>query len=191
MKIISRQTEQTVSKVNLLTSKRTRMDKIDLPVLKAETPLKDALNAMKRFNRAGVVVSDGDRHYLLAAGWIVIGIATRQKSLADVRRKWAIHEVPASQTDALKAMTLNSPTGVERLLDHAGRSYMLASWEPAAPKMVMIVTRHEGLARKLTESGPSVCYCTNPHLPDDPHGYSPPLPPGHKCTFDGSDIVCV
>jgi hypothetical protein len=159
------------------------MDVIDLPVVSIKTQLTDALGVMKTNGRSGLVAVENDVHWLFTAGWVVIGIARGKKNLADVDKRWRAQIVtpPTSVNTA-------SYQHVEDFLDGVSENYMLFTPGPVF-ETAKIVTRHEGLSQALSLA-PSICYCTNPNRPDDPHGYSPPLPPGNRCKFDGSPIVC-
>jgi hypothetical protein len=164
------------------------MDIVDLPFVPIEADLGDALSLMRKSKRSGIISVEEKTPWLFKAGWIVIEITRGKKRLTDIERRWRI-EIPEPPRPVEKM----GHHEVESFLDNVSRHYMSFSREWSSPKPpinVKIVTRHERLARELSLA-PSNCYCTNPNLQDDPHPYTPPLPPGNKCKFDGSLIVCV
>src|ERR1700682_1351366 len=167
------------------------MDVVNLPVLSIDAPLVDTLAVMKGKKCSAVVARDNDGCWLFKAGWVVVGIARGESVLADLERKWKVHETSASHA-AQEGIDLTEPhltqPAVEQFLDRVGSFYMLATPVPKVGQIVKIITRHESLAAEVS-SGPSNYYCTNPNLPDDPHPYlPPPLPADLLCTQDGSPI---
>jgi hypothetical protein len=174
----------------------TIMDVVELPVLPIEASLDKAFDAMKEADRSAIVAVDSTRYWLFKAGWVVLGIARGEKVLADLEKRRRVHLASPVEA-AQKKIDLMSPTktpiAVEQFLDTVHRSYLLTDpvlrTSPLHGPMIKIITRHEGLAIEVG-SGPTACYCTNPAVADDPHGYDQPLPFNNKCTLDGWDIVC-
>jgi hypothetical protein len=168
------------------------MDVVTLPVLSIEALLEDALATMKDKGRSAVVARDQQRYWLFKAGWVAVERSRGEKILADVERRWRVHEASKVEV-AERNLNLVSPhdtySAVEEFLDHVGRAYMLAAPVDKAGDVIAIITRHEGYTVEVS-SGPTGYYCTNPNRQDDPHPYlPPPLPADLKCTKDGSPIV--
>jgi hypothetical protein len=170
------------------------MDTVTLPFLSVKTPLKLALEAMKREKRSAVVARDDDRCWLYKAGWIAVEMAQGERILADVERRRKVDQASPREM-ASRGINLLAPHdtyhAVEQYLDQVGKSYMLAAPLITKDETITIITRHEGLTVEIS-SGPTGYYCTNPNLADDPHPYlPPPLPHNLLCVIDGSPIVPV
>src|SRR5437879_6251864 len=159
------------------------MDKIELPILPINAPLREAFAAMKAADRSAVVSPDEHRLWLFKAGWVVAGISRGEKTLCDLEKRcWVEQVTPETASEA--GIDLTDPhqtkAAVEDFFGKVNRRYLTAAPVPSKTGMAMIVTSHEGLTAAIG-SGPGSWYCTNPDL-EDPHRYEPPpLPADRKC----------
>jgi hypothetical protein len=169
------------------------VDIVEVPLLSINASLRQAIAVMRQTQRSAVVALENGECWLFKAGWVVAGLAREDRILADLARKYPVHLAPDAEM-AQEGIDLTNPrstwSAAEQFLDRVGKFYALGLPTASPGSMARIITRHEGQAAEAG-SGPADCYCTNPNQSDDPHAYDQPIPVDRKCTYDGSDIVCV
>lgn len=162
------------------------MDVIELPLVYLDSKLRDAVAAMRRYERRAVVGIEGNSFWLFKVGQIFRGLAAGQKSLAELEKQWSVVPVqpPAPNYPRLDVVFPHQ-TGpeFEKFLDSAGASYALTS---AGRAVAVVVTRHETLAAEIS-GGPKDCYCSN----EPAHEFPPPkVSTGDKCPICGKPVYC-
>jgi len=167
------------------------MKALDLPVLRIETPLKEAFSTMKKSERSAVLATDSQGCWLFKAGWIVVGISHGDTVLADLKQRHRVHQPSKSEIQEVNWETpAKTSSQIKTLLYKVQRSYMVSTPFAAAGESARIIMFREALAYDIG-LGPSDCYCSEPPAGHDPHDYTrDQLPPDGKCFYDRSKIVC-
>lgn len=162
------------------------MEVIELPLLPLDSGLRDAVAAMRRYQRKAVVGTEGEHFWLFKVGQVFRGLAEGRKSLSRLERQWPVVPVRPEAPNYLRldlVFPYRTGTDFETFLDSARASYALTS---AASAVAVVVTRHEGLAAEVS-SGPKDCYCAN----EPPHEFPPPkVSSGQTCPICGKPVYC-
>jgi hypothetical protein len=164
---------------------------IDIPVLPIDTPLDEAFAAMRKMKRSGVAARGRDGQYwLFEAGSVVVGRSRGERILADIKKRSRIHRF---QPNTLTGLNIDfqkpqqSYRSIGRILGRTDMSYALWGPHQEASRVTRIMSLSANLAARIG-SGPTICYCTNPHRQ---HPYEQwDVPDDGKCTRDGYQIVC-
>ncbi len=162
------------------------MDVIDLPLMYLDSRLRDAVAAMRRYERRAVVGTEGNSFWLFKVGQVFRGLAAGRKNLSELERQWPVAPVmpPALNYPWLNVVFPHQAgSEFEKFLDSAGASYALTS---ASRAVAVVVTRHESLAAEVS-GGPKDCYCSN----EPPHEFPPPkVSTGQKCPICEKPVYC-
>ena len=146
------------------------MGTVDLPFLPYKSGLEEALQAMRKYQRSGVVTDANNGLWLFRAGTVVQGLARNLKYLAELEVRKRVYVTSHDELLSLGIPPHQVGTAWEKtraFMDEHSRGYLAI--EPSkghfssisqAKGMISIVSRHETLAG-LISSGPTDHYCTD------------------------------
>jgi hypothetical protein len=133
-----------------------------LPILSADTLLKDAVKAMRIQQRSAVVREDPAKLHLVKIARICTALGHHQSKLSNVNITEPVYRPTPADINKWHLDTLNPEnTGSdwETFLDDKGYSYAVVD---AFLSTALIVTRHEPKADAI-ELKPENCYCEGPY----------------------------
>jgi len=160
-----------------------------LPILKADTPLKDAVKAMRIQQRSAVVREEPTKLHLIKIARVCTALGHHQSKLSNVtvtepNRIYRPTPVEINNWHLDTQDPENTSSDWESFLDDKGHSYALVDSFLGSAR---IVTRHEIQGNAL-EVKPQKCYCEGP----DAHSIPPhSIVPANICSSCSEPVNCL
>lgn len=159
------------------------MNTVHLPLLPADIMAEAALKTMRWLQKSATVRKSGDLH-LVTAGAVVVALAKRVTSFANVPSKSEVREVTALDVSHWGLNVIDpyqTESNYEQYLDHYGTHYAVVD---SVPGLALVVTRHEPEGDEANKS-PTACYCENNN-----HEHNTPPTRDHDRCFCTNEIFC-
>lgn len=145
------------------------MDVVFLPLVWPATSVKDALDLLREYKRAGLVCQmQNDLYQLMYAGDLLRARAHAATTIADVHQRrpvLLVDEVRARPFGVDIVRPRRTSLQFEKLFDFSNVQYGLVG---EASDMCLIVTRHEGQTEALRLTGGYECNGTPTHYFPEP-----------------------
>jgi len=160
---------------------------VHLPLLKATTPLMDAVRAMRVQQRSAVVREEPTKLKLIKIGEIFVALDDQLTALSNVNISEPVYRPTAAEISQYK-LNLKKPENTwsewQSFLDDGSHSYALIdSYHGTA----LIATQHEFQGDEV-ELNPETCYCRGSHR----HSIPPAtIKAGNVCSLCGKKVRCV
>jgi len=163
------------------------MEVVNLPILSASTPLRDAIRAMRIQHRSAVLRETPAQLDLIKVRKIFGALGQQSTELSDVTISEPVYRLSPAEISAWK-VDMKDPRSTwaewESFLDLVGHSYALIdSYFGSA----LMVTRHEGQKGAIVQSAAG-CYCLGPDehsIPDEAT-----IVPVQICSVCSFSVLC-
>jgi len=161
------------------------MDVVHLPILTSDSPLKDAVRAMRVQQRSALVRETHTDLALVKIPKVFAALSDGLTQLSNVKNSEPVYR-PSPAEMASAHLDERNPRRTEAewqtFLDSVGYSYaLLDSFLGTA----LVVTRHEPQGDEIRKF-PQDCYCNGPHE----HSYPPPTVVKGKCPQCAGTVHC-